>query len=381
MCKRPVFLVLAALLLVFPLTLDSLALPDRSAVADPAWQPLPQEKMIDRRFPVGAGGTLEVAVGDSDVEVVPGDGDVRVEVFLEGRDMEKAREYFERQRFAVEQDGNTVRVQTDPERKIRFSWGDWRDRAQIRTRVSVPEQFNADVRTSDGDVRIERLRGEIYVKTSDGDVRAGALFGPSVVLKTSDGDVHAETLEAETVEIETSDGDLDLGAVTAAHITARTSDGDIRARRLTGDAEVKTSDGDVRIEAFHGAAFSARTSDGSITIDALIARESSVHSSDGKITLRRVEGALEASGSDTDIEVDLFKPDAVSLTTSDGNIVITAPANLPADVRLRGEDVRVASAFNFQGLVKEERAEGSINGGGPLLEARSSDGSVTLRAR
>ena len=42
-----------------------------------------QETMIDERFSVNEGGTLEVNVGDADVKVVPGASDeVHVEVIL-----------------------------------------------------------------------------------------------------------------------------------------------------------------------------------------------------------------------------------------------------------------------------------------------------------
>ena len=62
-----------------------------------------QETMIDERFSVNEGGTLEVNVGDADVEVVPGASDeVHVEVILAARNLsDKAREYFEKQNFTV----------------------------------------------------------------------------------------------------------------------------------------------------------------------------------------------------------------------------------------------------------------------------------------
>ena len=100
-----------------------------------------QETMIDERFSVDEGGTLEVNVGDADVEVVPGASDeVHVEVILAARNLsDKAREYFEKQNFKVTQSGNTVRVETDPRRRIRISWNDWRNHPSIYVRVSVPE--------------------------------------------------------------------------------------------------------------------------------------------------------------------------------------------------------------------------------------------------
>lgn len=340
-----------------------------------------QETMIDERFSVNNDGTLEVDVGDADVEVVPGASDeVHVEVILAARRLdEDTREYYERQNFNVTQSGNTVRVETEPRRRINFDWNDWRNHPSIYVRVSAPQTFNADLHTSDGDINVDRLSGNVRLRTSDGDVTAGELNGATLTLSTSDGDINVDVLEGETVDINTSDGDLDLGKITAQRITARTSDGDIRANSLNGDTEVKTSDGDIDVDAFNGPGFYARTSDGAITVDQLVAGHSTVRSSDGDITLRRVEGDLNVSGSSAHIRLDLNKPGQVTATTSDGDISITLPAHHRADLRLRGDDVRISRALDFNGRIEDDRADGEINGGGALIEARTSDGEVTVR--
>ncbi len=338
------------------------------------------ETMIDETFSVSTGGTLEVEVGDADVMVEPGSSnEVHVEVVVQARDLERGIEYYERQNFSVDQRGNTVRVETDPGRRIEWNWRTWRDHPHIYVRVTVPETFNADLRTADGDIAVDRLKGELRLKTSDGDVTAGELSGDALTLGTSDGDIRIDALDAETVEITTSDGDLDLGEITADRVFARTSDGDIRIDALGGDAEVKTSDGDIDVSSFNGQSLFARTSDGDIDVSELIAETSTVHSSDGEITLRRVEGDLKVTGSSASIRLELRNPGQIEASSSDGDITITMPESHRADVRLRGDDVRISSSLDFDGRLEENRAEGTINGGGPLLEARTSDGDVTLR--
>ena len=101
--------------------------------------------------------------------------------------------------------------------------------------------------------------------------------------------------------------------------------GDLRATSHNGDAEVKPPDGDLDIDAVNGRSFFARNSDCDITVGELIAGHSTVRSSDGDITLRRVEGDLNVSGSNANIRLDLYKPGAVTATTSDGDILITLP--------------------------------------------------------
>ncbi|MFQ5568913.1 MAG: DUF4097 domain-containing protein [Rhodothermales bacterium] len=339
------------------------------------------EKMIDRSFSVEEGGRLDIEVGDADVEILPGTSDeVHVQVFLEARNMDRARDYFERQHFSVTQHGNTVRVETDAERRFRFSINDWRDHPRILVQVNAPSRFNADVRTSDGDIMVEHLDGDIRLKTSDGDVTAGTLTGSHLSLGTSDGDISIDAIEGDDVTFYTSDGDVILGEIVASGISVRTSDGDIRAQRLDGEAEVKTSDGDLRIEAFHGSSLQARTSDGDITIDELISETSTVRTSDGSITIRHAEGDLNVSGSDADIRLNLVNPGEVTATTSSGDITITLPSAHAADVYLRGDDVRVSSRLDFTGRIDDEKADGELNGGGSRIEARTSDGDVTLRS-
>ena len=165
--------------------------------------------------------------------------------------------------------------------------------------------------------------------------------------------IEVDALDGETIDIHTSDGDLDLGTITARSITARTSDGDIRVTSLNGDAEVKTSDGDIDIDSATGSSFFARTSDGDITVGELIAGRSTVRSSDGDITLRRVEGDLNVSGSNANIRLDLYKPGAVTATTSDGDILITLSENHGADLRLRGDDVRISRSLDFDGRIED----------------------------
>lgn len=343
-----------------------------------------EEMVLDRRFSVDEGDQLDVRVGDADVAVMPGTSDaVHVQIFVEGRDLERARDYYEKQNFRVEQQGRTVSIRTSPDRNTRFQFRDWRDHPKIIIKITTPERFDAEIHTADGDLSVERLDGRVAIRTSDGDVHAGYLSGSAVSLRTSDGDVRLQRADAATVEIQTSDGDLAIDEVVAERLTARTSDGDVRIARLAidGAAQVQTSDGDLVLDAVSAETFTARTSDGEIRIEELIAGRSTLQTSDGEIVVRRLEGALEATGGDTDMSIGLYKPADLRLRTSDGDIVITAPEDFSAVLSLRAEEVRVDSEFAFQGTVEEERAEGTINGGGTRLEARANGGSVVLRAR
>ena len=173
------------------------------------------ERLIDRTFDVSSGDDLSVRVDHADVEVVTGASDqARVEVFLDARDMERARRYFEDLRFEVEQRDNTVSVTTN--RRPGMNWSSARSGgARITVRIAVPEAFDADLRLSHGDLDLGALTGRTSVQASHGDVETASLRGPALSFELSHGDLDADRLEAEAIRLRTSHGDLDLGTVVA----------------------------------------------------------------------------------------------------------------------------------------------------------------------
>lgn len=104
-----------------------------------------------------------------------------------------------------------------------------------------------DIQTSDGDISAGTLEGETEARTSDGDITIDYITGPHIALRTSDGDIQTDEMEAETIEAGTSDGDLDLGSV-SGELRASTSSGEI-AVILTRSAEtyLKSGDGNITI--------------------------------------------------------------------------------------------------------------------------------------
>ncbi len=261
--------------------------------------------MLDRRLDVGPGGPLRVDVGDGDVEVRSGQGGVaRVRVCVQARDLDWGREVFERMQFEVREEGDGLIVRSHNPRIRDYEWRDNRG-VNFKIEITVPEEFDLDIRTSDGDLDIGNMIGRTNLRTSDGDVVLGALRGPEISIETSDGDIRAELLEAQRIRVETSDGDVDLAVG-------------------GGQTHVRTSDGDVLLN-------------------------------------------LLAQGE-------------VEIHTGDGDITIYADPSLRADLELRGE-VRVEADIQMTGRIGGDVARGKLNGGGPLLLARTGDGTITLRER
>ena len=353
--------------------------------------------MIDRSFDVEDGSNLEVAIADGDVTVETHKADeVHVRVIVTAETSERARQWFEAQRFEVERSNNTVRISTNPNS---FDYRAWRNEPHgSHVMVAVPQSFDTDVQTSDGDITVSSLHGAVNLKTSDGDIQTGTLSGDTITITTSDGDVRVGGLDSEDISVRSSDGDLIIGVVSTRRIVATTSDGDVRVADLSGNAELRTADGNLNLRRIDGDSVSAitsdgdirvgsirgravlRTADGSVFVEELATTTSTVHASDGIIDLSKVDGDVTVSGSDTDIHLDLRAPGGIKVTSSSGNIEIRAPQKWAADVYLRGDDVHVGSLFDLQEDFRNDSVvQGTINGGGKLLSVHASDGSVALR--
>jgi len=304
----------------------------------------PGEKFFDETFSMSDGMTLRVKLHDADVELVQGgQGEARVEVFVKGKNEDKAKEYFDKMRFSASEDNNTLHVETRPRRNGWSFWGSFRH-ANMRVVVTIPKGTRTYVKTSDGDVQTKSLEGNTQLRTSDGDILVGTLSGEDVVLATSDGDINADELSGGEIEIKTSDGDVEAGKVNAKTITCSTSDGDVSLGSASAEViSLSSSDGDIRVDA-DSDRLKARTSDGDIVVTIASATE-------------------------------------MNLRTSDGNVTINAPAGINADLDLRGGRIRVHGEVGIKGEMSKHKVIGTLGGGGVEIVARTSDGSISLDLR
>jgi hypothetical protein len=172
-----------------------------------------------------------------------------------------------------------------------------------------------------------------------------------------------------------------IAAPEGSALDIRTGDGDIQVADFSGVVSLRSSDGDVTAGRLSGGRVEIQTSDGDISAGLLDGAETSVRTGDGDVELTVAGGSLEASSGDGDLWVELDDPAEVRLRTGDGDITIRAPATLAADLDLEGEDLDMDGAFRLQGRIGDDRVTGSLNGGGPILEARTGDGTITLEAR
>jgi DUF4097 and DUF4098 domain-containing protein YvlB len=132
----------------------------------------------------------------------------------------------------------------------RGEWG-WGNRS-VRLDVTVPPALRAEIRTTDGGIRAQGLKGEFRFTTGDGSIDADALDG-ALTARTGDGNLNARG-RFDELDLHTSDGSvvaaLNPGSVAASPWRIETGDGNVTLRLPEGFAaelEATTGDGEISV--------------------------------------------------------------------------------------------------------------------------------------
>jgi len=149
-----------------------------------------------------------------------------------------------------------------------------------------------------------------------------------------------------------------------------------------GDLEVESSDGAIAVSALKG--------------------NVRLHSADGAIRVTQFDGKCDASSTDGSLRAE-GRFDALDLATTDGSVVariaagskmtsawnirsvdgsleVLLPPDFQANLRASTTDGRIKLALpvTVQGEVSSAKVRGTLNGGGPELTLKTTDGSIRL---
>ncbi|HEY8132846.1 MAG TPA: DUF4097 family beta strand repeat-containing protein [Thermoanaerobaculia bacterium] len=288
---------------------------------------------IHRTFNVAPGGTLTLDADVGDIQVTSGGSGVTVDV------TQRARVSNRLLNVTFDQQQNDVTIRAKLEGTSRwFNWSD--DEAKFV--ITVPSQYNVQLATAGGDIKVGNLQGQARCKTSGGSISLGRIDGPATA-NTSGGDV----------SIEGARGNVDL----------HTSGGGIRIGDVTGSIQAKTSGGSIEIHHAGGDLY-ARSSGGGITIDEALSMVDA-STSGGSIRARLAQQPRGDS----------------RLSTSGGGITVSLAPTVAVDLdaHTSGGDVDTDVPVTLLGKQGDSSLEGKINGGGPKLVLRSSGGDIRVR--
>ncbi len=289
------------------------------------------ERVVEKTFTVPPGGVLRIETQGGDIHV-QSSPDPTVKVVARERirasSEAEADELLKNLTLTIEQQPAGVSAVAKYEKSAPgFHWGAWPP-VSVDFTVTVPTNYNLDLKTAGGDVTVGDLTGKVLLRTSGGDVALGKIAGD--------------------IDAGTSGGDVRLAEGLAA-VKLGTSGGDIRAGRVVGPTELGTSGGDIDVKSVENTLHAA-TSGGNVTA--------------GFTGPLKGDCKLATSGGRIRVTVDKGAAFDLDASTSGG------------DVDATGLTITIE-----KGGAGRSRLAGKVNGGGPLLKLRTSGGDVDVQAR
>ncbi|MDB6126371.1 MAG: hypothetical protein JWM35_267 [Verrucomicrobia bacterium] len=287
-------------------------------------------RTVEKSFTVQPGELLQVETQGGDIVVqTSNDSVVKVtarEKIRAGSEAE-ADELLQKLALNIDQSAKGVTATAVYEKGTGMHFGSWPP-VQVDFTVTVPTNYNVDLKTSGGDVSVGDLMGKVMARTSGGDVVLGKISG----------DIHAGT-SGGNVRLVEGLGSVKLG----------TSGGDIHVGRAVGPTDLDTSGGNIEIKS--------------------------------------VENTLDASTSGGDVSAGIAGPlkGDCKLRTSGGRVrvMVDKGAAFDLDASTSGGDVDAAGLTITidRGGSGRSRLSGKVNGGGPALNLRSSGGDIVVQTR
>ncbi|HQU72662.1 MAG: DUF4097 family beta strand repeat protein [Calditrichaeota bacterium] len=300
------------------------------------------QEVIDKTFEVRAGGKLYIDSDRGSIEVRSRNTDqlsVRVvrrpQAWSEEDELEMLRNF----RIKFEQSGNTVSITgTNLQRRSGNWWNN--KKMKVEFEVTVPEEFNLDLRTAGGSIEVGDIRGDVEITTAGGSLRLGHISGKTYA-KTAGG----------SISLAGGDGDAML----------KTAGGSINVGKVKGNVDANTAGGSITIDGAGG------------NVDA--------HTSGGSIKVMEVLGDINAKTSGGSVLAYIYgQPRGnCSLGTSGGSVTVYLGENVGVDLNARANgNGRIKSDFAVKGEIRKSRISGQINGGGPILNLHTSSGTINI---
>ena len=262
------------------------------------------EHSWSKTYPLSGKPSLVVETGDAgvDIHACSDCREIRIHVEVEGK---KLSDYS----LEESQTGDQVHFKLRARQHVGFYVAPRHSHMQVT--VETPAHLTLQAKTSDGNVAVTGLEGELELTTGDGSVTLDHLSG-DLHLKSGDGSVRI-TDASGAVEARTSDGSLAVDGVFHA-LTLHSSDAslDVNLRpgtKLTEASSIQASDGPVtvRVPKDFAADLEVHTSDGHVDC-ALPLTMDGYHSSGGDG--HKLHGKLNGGGT------------PFSIHTSDGSVKI-----------------------------------------------------------
>jgi hypothetical protein len=224
-----------------------------------------------------------------------------------------------------------------------------------------------DVVTGGGDIRLDQIGGAVAVSSGGGNIEIGKV-GSNVAAATGGGNIHIDSAGGKVVA---NSGGGNLWVGNARLMSLQTGGGWIQVSKCQGQVKAETGGGSIELREILG--------------------EAQVESGGGGIKVGPIRGGVRAeTGSGPIIATLAGGKDFTDsrLETTVGDITVYVPEGLGVTVRANVDAARGAGIHSdFPELKitssnsvgpREAFAEGSLNGGGPVLHVHTSTGNIAI---
>lgn len=191
-----------------------------------------------RTYPITANGRIELINTNGLVEVIATDGrqvEVRAERIARANTDEAAKELLKSVQIKEDVASDHVRLET-----AQPPGGGFGRHGEVRYHLKVPAGVSLHLRNTNGQIRVDGVRGAVRAETTNGGVRGRDLSGPVEASTTNGGvDIELNTLAAEGVKATTTNGGVELSVPenVKAEIKATCVHGGVSVSGLTVDGE------------------------------------------------------------------------------------------------------------------------------------------------
>jgi DUF4097 and DUF4098 domain-containing protein YvlB len=359
----------------------------------------------DQIFAVGQAASLDVASQFGAITVKSGSGNaivVHAHKTGWGADQAAAGAALAALKITMTQAGNAVSVKVEPQSGWLLSN---RTHANgVDFTIEVPANTGVTAHTSFGDVQVSGTTGGVDASTNTGLTSAHDVGG-AVQLHSDFGAVSLQNATVSTVSAGSNSGSVTLNQVIAysavelrsdfgpilyeggraASLVARTSNGKVTLTGLTisGTADARSDFGSLTLTQVAAGSYAVNSSNGNVSIDGAagsvqagsdFGRVSVLHGVAVTLDLHSSNGAVAYSGT--------LGAGPHSLTSDFGNVTLSLPATTAADLDLSTGFGSIHSSLpvTTSGDLNREHWSGALNGGGPRLTVKTSNGNITLDA-
>jgi hypothetical protein len=244
-----------------------------------------------------------------------------------------------------------------------------------------------DVSSGGGSIEVDRIRGPVTARTGGGEIRIGRVGGDTRCF-TGAGAIRVDWIGGRA-QLDTAGGEIFVQHA-GGPLFASNAGGNIEIARADSSIAARTNGGVITVGQAGGPVM-ADTAGGAIQIAGSSGAQ--CQASEGAIRLSNVAGAVRAISGSGDIVARLMagkRLENSKLSTNVGDITVVIPSSSAITVVAQSvnhgmaghilsdfPEIRLAARRGSGGSLA--MAEGSLNGGGPLLQVVASGGSVYLR--